>query len=1037
MSAEPPRHGSRSTFQGATILADMSMAEVTGKSQYFPGREWLEEKVRQRATVGISAEWLADRDEEDHSVALLAFADAGTVLLLRTHVSGRWLPDIVKEALTSLLPKACVDRHEKLKTKLENSFALTLGCLMDIAERAAGDSDDIFNLQTLASLHGWEVDRSQRVAKSNWADATLTAQQVAHACDGAYFSYLLLEKYPEEEIQDEDAGSKEAQSSLAIKPGWAQEGVVRRSDGLYCTTCNAGPMVDSNIMEQHLTSSKHLKKVGKATEKAPALTSADASPVSSDPKSSTATPKGAQLLAQPLQPAPPQPQVSQVVNHGDWRTVMLSRGICSPPKAAAAFEIGQMAEVVAPMVLPFGTCPENYLVGASEGEVLFVKHVEDTWLWAETTKGEAGWIGTANVRKHRQDRSAPSAHLAPMTLPEAATAAPAVVGSDAPVIAATAATAAAYVVAGQAPPVAATAAQPRADSEVQPVVTPAPAAAVSMSAAPSAAGGPVGSAVAAAEFVADAAPKSLLSELESCATEVPSQPAAAVKEALEEAAKGGAAQFFIGDSDEEEVAFKPAPEDARQNQLELMQRGGLNGQVVEAEPTVARLEKGRQVRVKQKIPVPEEGPTEGYLYDVVVGGAVRILHLEDDWCWVETPERRQGWVPSSALEAIVPRKPVVVKREIGFRLSQEARQRLSDPNRTATIGPAVPTSQEGKENYAPPQLKLKPEVRQFLEFLDTFIETYQLDHKAVQALREAPMQSQAEAVDHCVHKNVLDFKKNRSEAFIHILRRVEEVENYPAYQQLPQTVWRSARGDRTWYIIEAMIANFCKRYSLDDRASEALAMAGSRLQREVFSCDLAQYGDQASPMIMNLLKKLLGFLPKAADLVPKSGVARWQAWEQSRQRVQAMSPEQIQEAVQAAEDADILKKLQMEKQSSAAMRAHAARGQQHAAYMQQRHAAAAPAQQAQAHSANGPAPTQERETPEVTPETGELADPPAEVLLKTGDNAFCKRQVDSIGEGYLTARFGESLTILHVEDEWTYVQSDAGAQGWFPLDALV
>ena len=91
------------------ILVDVASIDPTALDQ-FEGREWLAYVLRRRASIGFDIEWRPDRDRSaSNPVALMQLADNDTALLLRTHRSKRWLPEIVQQVLkSSVVRKACV-----------------------------------------------------------------------------------------------------------------------------------------------------------------------------------------------------------------------------------------------------------------------------------------------------------------------------------------------------------------------------------------------------------------------------------------------------------------------------------------------------------------------------------------------------------------------------------------------------------------------------------------------------------------------------------------------------------------------------------------------------------------------------------------------------------------------------------------------------------------------------------------------------------------------------------------------------------------
>jgi len=256
-------------FEGRLILVDLAtQLQMKGREEFFEGRNWLEEQLCHRRAIGFDMEWRPDRESgSDHPVALMQFADGGTALLLRTHQTARWLPQLVREVLTStVVKKICVGYDGADRRKLESSFGFKLGGVVELAELAVQKGLRHTGLKKLAEELGWRMRKEPRIARSDWQAPCLTPDQVQYAADDAYFTYRIfgaleemsdvvpVEAEPVVEVEEEH-------SVLSLKPGWAEQGIVRRHDGLWCSLCSKGPMLHSEVMERHIESRGHARKV--------------------------------------------------------------------------------------------------------------------------------------------------------------------------------------------------------------------------------------------------------------------------------------------------------------------------------------------------------------------------------------------------------------------------------------------------------------------------------------------------------------------------------------------------------------------------------------------------------------------------------------------------------------------------------------------------------------------------------------------------------------------------------------------------------
>lgn len=252
-------------FQGEVITVDLSAVEVCGSREEFVGKEWLEGKLKSRRPLGFDVEWSVQRGEDsiDRPIDLLQFSDGDTVMLIRTHETRRWLPEVVKAVLVSpTVRKVCVDvTRTTLEKKLEGSFDVKLFNLTDLHETATRKGKTCSGLKLLAEEFHLNIKKESRAQRSDWGAPSLSEEQIAYAADDAYFTLVVHEELEElEDVTEEVEEYDEPMSVLSLMPGWAEQGVVKKHDGMYCELCGKGPMTDKRVMEKHLEGKEHFRK---------------------------------------------------------------------------------------------------------------------------------------------------------------------------------------------------------------------------------------------------------------------------------------------------------------------------------------------------------------------------------------------------------------------------------------------------------------------------------------------------------------------------------------------------------------------------------------------------------------------------------------------------------------------------------------------------------------------------------------------------------------------------------------------------------
>lgn len=251
-------------FQGRIIVVDL--AEIDGQTEDFEGRLWLEGRTRDKLPVGWDLEWQPDRTKDsDNPIALMQFADDSTALLLRTHRTRNWLPiSVMKALLSEGCTKVGVGWDGPDKQKMQSTFNFLPVGIYDLSEIAKKKQVTEQGLKSLTEHFGYKMRKDSRIARSNWAANELTKEQVQYAAEDAYFSFLLYDKLrslPSPLVADKEGYAMVNQGVLELQPGWREQGIERRHDGLWCQMCEKGPMTVPLVVERHMSGQRHRKKL--------------------------------------------------------------------------------------------------------------------------------------------------------------------------------------------------------------------------------------------------------------------------------------------------------------------------------------------------------------------------------------------------------------------------------------------------------------------------------------------------------------------------------------------------------------------------------------------------------------------------------------------------------------------------------------------------------------------------------------------------------------------------------------------------------
>jgi len=244
----------------------VDLATINGETEDFEGRHWLEGITRDNKPVGWDLEWQPDRTREtDNPIALMQFADENIALLLRTHRTRNWLPISVMRALMSdSCKKVQVGWDGPDRQKMQNTFNFQPLGIVDMAELAKVKGIAAQGLKSLSDHFGMKMQKDSKIARSDWASEELTLEQKQYAAEDAYFSFMVYQKlsFLSDAPLDRDPDQFKKvvnQGVLELRPGWEEQGIARKHDGLWCTMCNKGPMTVPEVMVKHMEGAKHKK----------------------------------------------------------------------------------------------------------------------------------------------------------------------------------------------------------------------------------------------------------------------------------------------------------------------------------------------------------------------------------------------------------------------------------------------------------------------------------------------------------------------------------------------------------------------------------------------------------------------------------------------------------------------------------------------------------------------------------------------------------------------------------------------------------
>lgn len=211
-------------------------------------------------SIGFGVQWPPDRAAgSDNAIALLDFATKDAVMILRTHKSQRWLPQVVRDILSSTLIEKVSINSVVVKTKFFRSFGFEVN-VVDINDVATARGIVCINFRSL--MQQFKVPVRHEPGRIDWKAEDLPDEHQIHAAREVFDTLNVYRAMADMPVVNKPVDiHQDFTSSLSLQPGWADEGMVRRHDGLYCTKCEKGPILSSESVLSHLASKAHIKKL--------------------------------------------------------------------------------------------------------------------------------------------------------------------------------------------------------------------------------------------------------------------------------------------------------------------------------------------------------------------------------------------------------------------------------------------------------------------------------------------------------------------------------------------------------------------------------------------------------------------------------------------------------------------------------------------------------------------------------------------------------------------------------------------------------
>eukprot|EP00931_Biecheleriopsis_adriatica_P052016 TRINITY_DN30214_c0_g1_i1.p1 TRINITY_DN30214_c0_g1~~TRINITY_DN30214_c0_g1_i1.p1 ORF type:complete len:474 (-),score=93.24 TRINITY_DN30214_c0_g1_i1:200-1621(-) len=180
-------------------------------------------------------------------VALLQFSISKLVVLIRTHKTGSLLPTPVRELLSERsVTKGCLCDAAALEQVMLTSFGVELAGVMDVREfsREEAKTQGAEARPVVASS-----PNQLSLLEGNWAAEELSPMQKQAAADQVHAAWQVIHR---QSVADRIG---------RLQPGWHEQGIRKERDGLHCFICGAGPIPSQMVMQAHIDSKPHRRRL--------------------------------------------------------------------------------------------------------------------------------------------------------------------------------------------------------------------------------------------------------------------------------------------------------------------------------------------------------------------------------------------------------------------------------------------------------------------------------------------------------------------------------------------------------------------------------------------------------------------------------------------------------------------------------------------------------------------------------------------------------------------------------------------------------
>ncbi|CAK9048139.1 C3H1-type domain-containing protein [Durusdinium trenchii] len=243
-------------------LSIINLWELQGGNLDLVTTTWLGGKIQERKPIAFAMLWNYERHgTEHHAIAALVFGDSNRRIIMRTHVTGHWLPIIVQDLIQDrMVLKICASWTKVHSDKLAHCFGLEIRNFTVLASMAEARGIAAASLEALTDQ--FKLDQRKLLpqegidSSADWEAQELPRDQRQHVQEFPSLLYQLWEHLHVIPILEEQIST----GIMAMKDGWEAQGIRRRHDGLYCDLCEAGPVGSTEQMESHVQGKKHQKK---------------------------------------------------------------------------------------------------------------------------------------------------------------------------------------------------------------------------------------------------------------------------------------------------------------------------------------------------------------------------------------------------------------------------------------------------------------------------------------------------------------------------------------------------------------------------------------------------------------------------------------------------------------------------------------------------------------------------------------------------------------------------------------------------------